>query len=138
MFSTKNDKKLDEIATIIGIETTVEGNLNVQSSIRIDGKVYGSINCTGDVTIGKEGYVENSITARNLLIAGKVKGNVKVENKIHIYDTGNLDGSAEMKSIVIDENGFFHGESLMRGNDNPKKAIKEKTQEQVKTETQPS
>lgn len=117
MFSKqKNDKKLNEISTIIGEETTVEGTLNVQSSIRIEGKVYGEIKCSGDVTVGKDGYVENSITARNLFIAGKVKGNVNVENKIHIYDTGKLDGKAEMSVIVIDENGYFHGESLMKGN----------------------
>lgn len=116
MFSKqKDDKKLNEISTIIGVETSVEGTMNVDSSIRIDGKVYGEIKCSGDVTIGKDGYVENSITARNLLIAGKVKGSVKVDNKIHIYDTGHLEGSAEMKTIVIDENGFFKGESLMKG-----------------------
>ncbi|OIJ12921.1 hypothetical protein BKP35_10175 [Anaerobacillus arseniciselenatis] len=114
MFSKGNEKKLAEISTIIGVETTVEGTLNVDSSIRIDGKVYGEIKCTGDVTIGKEGYVENTVTARNLLIAGSVKGNVNVENKIHIYETGSLDGKAEMSSIVIDENGYFRGESLMK------------------------
>jgi cytoskeletal protein CcmA (bactofilin family) len=112
---TKSDKKINGIATIIGAETTIEGLLNVNSSIRIDGKVYGEIICTGDVTVGKDGYVEHSITARNLLIAGKVKGNVNVENKIHIYDTGNLDGKAEMSVIVIDEKGMFQGESRMKG-----------------------
>ena len=116
MFSKKEEKKLGEISTIIGGETTVEGTLNVNSSIRIDGKVYGEIKCSGDVTIGKDGYVENTVTARNLLIAGKVKGSVNVENKIHIYETGSLDGKAEMSSIVIDENGFFRGESLMKNN----------------------
>lgn len=116
MFSKqKDEKKLTEISTIIGQETTVEGSLNVDSSIRIDGKVFGEISCTGDVTIGKDGYVENSITARNLFIAGKVKGNAKVENKIHIYDSGYLDGSAHMNTIVIDENGYFRGESVMKG-----------------------
>lgn len=119
MFSkTKNDKKLTEMATIIGEDTTVEGTLNVKASVRIDGKVYGEIKCTGDVTIGKDGYVENTITARNLFIAGKVKGNAKVENKIHIYDTGHFEGSAEMAVIIIDENGFFNGESRMKGTDN--------------------
>lgn len=135
MFSkTKNDKKLTEMATIIGEETTVEGTLNVNSSVRIDGKVYGEIKCIGDVTIGKGGYVENSITARNLMIVGKVKGNVKVENKIHIYDTGHFTGSAEMATIVIDENGFFQGESRMKGPDNVSKieAKVEKVKSKVK------
>ncbi|SDZ63228.1 protein CcmA, bactofilin family [Evansella caseinilytica] len=116
MFSKqKTEKKLSEISTIIGQETKVDGVLNVESSIRIDGKVYGEIKCTGDVTIGKEGYVEKTLTARNLYIAGTIKGNVKVENKIHIYETGSFSGTAEMKTIIIDENGHFHGQSLMKG-----------------------
>jgi cytoskeletal protein CcmA (bactofilin family) len=119
MFSKiKGEKKLTEIETIIGKGTTVEGTINVDACIRIDGKVYGDIKCSGDVTVGKEGYVENSITARNLFIVGKIKGTIKVENKVHIYDSGHFEGSAEMGTIVIDENGFFHGESRMKGPNN--------------------
>ncbi|MFA9557000.1 polymer-forming cytoskeletal protein [Evansella sp. AB-rgal1] len=116
MFSKqKNDRKVNEISTLIGEGTSVEGSLNIESSIRIDGKVYGDIKSAGDVTIGKEGYVEKSIIARNLYIAGTMKGNAKVENKIHIFESGTLNGSAEMKSIVIDENAHFYGRSLMKG-----------------------
>lgn len=135
MFSKQNnEKKLNDISTIIGVETTVEGTLNVNSSIRIDGKVYGEIKCSGDVTVGKEGYVENCITARNLLIAGKVKGSVNVEEKIHIYETGSLDGKAEMKAIVIDENGFFRGESLMNGKNGELNNVKDIEKAKVKAQ----
>jgi cytoskeletal protein CcmA (bactofilin family) len=112
--SKKNEKKLDETSTIVGEETTFTGSLEVHSSIRIDGTIYGELNCSGDVTIGQEGYVEKTVTARNLFLAGKIQGDVKVANKIHIYDTGSLDGKAEMNTIVIDEKGQFNGESVMR------------------------
>lgn len=111
----KNEKKLAELSTIIGEGTTLHGNLDVETGIRIDGKVYGEVKCAGDVTIGKDGYVENTLVARNLFLAGTVKGSVQVENKIHIYDSGYLNGKAEMKSIIIEENGYFQGESLMKG-----------------------
>lgn len=120
------------MSTIIGEETTVEGTLTVNSSIRIDGKVLGEVKCTGDVTVGRDGYVENAITARNLIIAGKVKGNVKVEQKIHIYDTGKLDGKAEMSVIVIDENGFFQGESYMKGHNSIEKTETKQEKTKVK------
>ncbi|MCD8502782.1 MAG: polymer-forming cytoskeletal protein [Bacillaceae bacterium] len=51
-------KKVAEISTIIGKETIFEGNLTVNSSIRIDGQVNGKVICSGDVTIGKEGLVK--------------------------------------------------------------------------------
>ncbi|WP_078553069.1 bactofilin family protein [Bacillus alkalicellulosilyticus] len=115
MFSKqKEEKKRTELSTIIGEDTVVEGTIKIESGLRVDGKVYGEIKCSGDVTIGKQGIVEETIFARNLFIAGKVTGKVTVEEKIHIYETGSLQGSAEMKSIVIDENGFFRGESFMK------------------------
>ncbi|UCZ53880.1 polymer-forming cytoskeletal protein [Bacillus shivajii] len=116
MFSNKKDeKKLDEVSTVIGEETTFTGTLEVNSSIRIDGKVYGDVKCNGDVTVGQEGYIEKQLTARNLFLAGKIQGDVKIEGKIHIYDSGSLDGKAEMNTIVIDENGHFNGECVMTG-----------------------
>lgn len=116
MFSKqREERKLTEVTTVIGENTKVEGRLFIESSIRIDGKVYGDIKCDGDVTIGKSGYVEKGIVSRNLFLAGTAKGNVKVENKIHIYESGILDGAAEMKTIIIEENGHFHGKSFMKG-----------------------
>ncbi|MDQ0258092.1 cytoskeletal protein CcmA (bactofilin family) [Evansella vedderi] len=126
MFTKQNnEKKLSEIATVIGTDTTIEGTLHVNSSIRIDGKVLGEVKCSGDVTVGKDGHVEHQITARNLYIAGTVKGNVNVEEKIHIYESGYLEGKAQMRTIIIDENGQFRGESLMNGaSASPKNVVK--------------
>ncbi|MBU9710151.1 bactofilin family protein [Evansella tamaricis] len=116
MFSKqKSEKKLNQVLTVIGEETVIEGRIVIDSSIRIDGKVFGEIKCAGDVTIGKNGYVEKSVSSRNLFIAGTFKGNAKVESKIHIYDTGILDGVAEMQTIIIDEQGQFNGKSFMKG-----------------------
>ncbi|WP_335342007.1 polymer-forming cytoskeletal protein [Bacillus alkalicola] len=121
MFSNKkNEKQLSEISTVIGEETKIEGKVNVESSIRIDGKIFGEVICSGDVTIGKDGYVENSLKARNVFIAGKVHGAVEAEDKIQILATGSLVGSAVMKTIIIEENGHFQGESVMKQQDSVK------------------
>lgn len=115
MFSKQNEKKLSEVATVIGAETTIEGSITISSSIRIDGKVQGEVKCSGDVTVGKDGHVEKQIRARNAFIAGTVKGSVIVEEKVHIFESGVLEGKVQMKTLVIDENGQFRGESIMNG-----------------------
>ncbi|MBP3040712.1 polymer-forming cytoskeletal protein [Bacillaceae bacterium Marseille-Q3522] len=120
----KDEKKLNEISTIVGSGTKVEGNLHVDSSIRIDGEIFGEIDCSGDVTVGKEGYIEHSITCRNLFIAGKVKGEVHVEEKIHIYESGHFEGTAHMNTVVIEENGYFKGQSFMGASESEQQAKK--------------
>ncbi|WP_280768046.1 bactofilin family protein [Salipaludibacillus daqingensis] len=132
MFANKkNEKKLNDISTLIGEETTFKGTLEVNSSIRIDGLIQGDVICQGDVTIGQSGHVDNELTARNLYIAGKVEGNVKVQEKIHIYDTGSLKGLAEMSTIIIEENGQFHGESVMNGQTQPTPVKTKEKEEKV-------
>ncbi|MBU9712343.1 bactofilin family protein [Evansella tamaricis] len=136
MFSNKkNEKQLNEISTVIGELTTVEGNLNVESSIRIDGKVYGEVICSGDVTVGKDGYVERNLKARNLFIAGKVCGDVEVENKVHILETGFFEGSATMSTIVIEENGQFQGKSLMKQSGDGKQVVTLESENNVDEKT---
>ncbi|MBB5173310.1 bactofilin family protein [Texcoconibacillus texcoconensis] len=103
--------------TVIGKGTTIEGTVHIDSSIRIDGNVYGEVKSSGDVTVGSEGYVEHDIFARNIHIAGKVKGNVDGEEKVHLLDSGYLEGSATMDKLVIDENAHFHGQSFMKKNE---------------------
>lgn len=115
MFSKKkSEQQISEISTIIGEGTIFEGKIKLKSSIRVDGKVYGEISSEGDVTIGKNGYAENAIKARNLYIAGKVKADVDVLEKLHILETGYLEGVASLNTIVIEENGQFHGTSKMK------------------------
>lgn len=141
MFSNKkNEKKLNDISTLIGEETTFTGTLEVKSSIRIDGQVNGDVICDGDVTIGKNGHVENQLKARNLFIAGTLKGNVTVKEKIHVYDTGSLNGRAEMTTIIIEENGQFHGESIMRGQaqSKPENVIEEEKVSKIDKKTSKS
>src|SRR5690625_6255401 len=65
---TGNEKTID---TIIGPATIIEGNITHPKSLRIDGKIIGEVHCDGDVFIGKTGYVEPLVNARNLNIDRK-------------------------------------------------------------------
>ncbi|WP_010097968.1 bactofilin family protein [Ornithinibacillus scapharcae] len=108
-------KKKDEqvIQTIIGSETVIEGKITLPNSLRVDGKVIGEIDCSGDVYIGKDAYVEPSIKAKNVVIAGEVKGEVETIEKIQIEAKGKLNGNATSRGIVIEDGGLFSGNSVI-------------------------
>ncbi|KXG44749.1 bactofilin family protein [Tepidibacillus decaturensis] len=125
MFKVKNNKAF-EINTIIGSETIIEGKIKLEGSIRIDGKIYGEVDSTGDIFIGKEGYVEPSIKGKNIIIAGEVKGNLYTSGKVHIQPSGKLTGSATTEGIIIDDGGIFNGESIMVQSDTQPLANKKK------------
>lgn len=111
----KKAKSIDPNSTdtLLGEGTQFEGNLNSEASIRIEGGIVGDIDCKGDVTIGDNGNAQSSITARNVIIAGKVKGNVNAVEKLTITPTGQLHGNAISKKLIIDDGGIFMGNSQM-------------------------
>ncbi|WAA09580.1 bactofilin family protein [Fervidibacillus albus] len=106
-------KKKDEknIETIIGKETVIEGKITLPTSLRIDGKIIGEIESSGDVYIGKGATVEPTVRAKNVFIAGEVKGDVQATEKVRIEATGKLTGTTSARGIIIEDGGIFNGNS---------------------------
>ena len=103
-----------ELSTIIGKGTLVEGNLNVQNSLRIDGRVVGNIHTTDTVIVGKEGEVDGEVKTKNVLLAGKVRGNVTAAGKMFIESTAAVHGDIKASQLVVDEGAVFNGKCQMK------------------------
>ncbi|MBP1949304.1 protein CcmA, bactofilin family [Virgibacillus subterraneus] len=126
----KKEKQQKIVDTIIGQGTVIEGKIKHPSSLRIDGKIYGEVDCAGDVFIGKDGYVEPTIKGKNIIIAGEVNGDLYTSEKVHVQPSGKLSGSATTKGIIIDDGGTFNGESTIKNNDNKASEKKKKKQDE--------
>lgn len=124
MFGNRSNKKKKVVDTIISEGTVIEGKINHETSLRVDGKVYGEIACDGDVYIGKSGYAENAIEANNIIISGEVDGNIHAKDKVHIQPSGKLSGSVKTTGLVIDDGGTFNGESIITSDEKESKKLK--------------
>jgi cytoskeletal protein CcmA (bactofilin family) len=105
----------DAEVTIVGAGARLEGNVVSAGSLRIDGQVKGQINAEGDVTLSPQSQVEADIRAQNASVAGKFKGNLIVKGKAHLARGGRIDGNITSKTLVVEEGGIFHGQSIMDG-----------------------
>jgi cytoskeletal protein CcmA (bactofilin family) len=99
--------------TIVGAGARLEGNVVSAGSLRIDGQVKGQINADGDVTLSQQSQVEADIRAQNVSVAGRFKGNIVVKGKAHLARGGRIDGNITSKTLVVEEGGVFHGQSIM-------------------------
>lgn len=115
MFKKKAKINPSTTDTLIGEGSVFEGKIKSEASIRIEGALYGDIECAGDVTIGENGSVRSNIAARNVILAGSVQGNVTAKEKVLITATGQLVGNSSSKALVIEEGGTFQGQSKMEG-----------------------
>jgi cytoskeletal protein CcmA (bactofilin family) len=101
--------------TIVGAGAKLEGNVVSAGNLRIDGQVKGQINAEGDVALSPQSQVEADIRAQNVSIAGRFKGSIQVKGKAHLARGGRIDGNITSKTLVVEEGGVFHGQSIMDG-----------------------
>jgi cytoskeletal protein CcmA (bactofilin family) len=61
------------------------------------------------VTVGRNGQVAANITAREIVVLGKVKGNVSATDRVDIRAEGSLNGDVAAARISIEDGAFFKG-----------------------------
>jgi cytoskeletal protein CcmA (bactofilin family) len=94
----------------IGKGLFIKGEITGSESLFVDGKVEGSINLSGNrVTVGRNGQVAASITAREIVVLGKVRGNVIASDRVDIRAEGALTGDVTAARISIEDGAFFKG-----------------------------
>jgi cytoskeletal protein CcmA (bactofilin family) len=94
----------------IGKGLIIKGEITGTESLFIDGKVEGSINLPGNrVTVGRNGQVTSSIAAREIVILGKVRGNISASDRVDSRADGALTGDVTAARISIEDGAFFKG-----------------------------
>ncbi len=94
----------------IGKSLVVKGEVTGSESLYVDGKVEGSITLPGNrVTVGRNGQVAANISAREIVVLGKVRGNVTASDRVDIRSEGSLTGDVTAQRISIEDGAFFKG-----------------------------
>jgi cytoskeletal protein CcmA (bactofilin family) len=94
----------------IGKSLVIKGEVTGSESLYIDGRVEGSINLSGNrVTVGRNGIVAANISAREIVVLGKVRGNLTVTDRVDIRSDGSLTGDVIAARISIEDGAFFKG-----------------------------
>src|SRR5438046_3576545 len=94
----------------IGKSLVIKGEVTGSESLYIDGRVEGSINLSGNrVTVGRNGVVAANINAREIVVLGKVRGNLTASDRVDIRSDGSLTGDVVASRISIEDGAFFKG-----------------------------
>ncbi len=99
----------------ITAESTITGDLQTKSNIKVDGKVTGSVTATGDVHIGSNAIVEGNITGMDVQIAGYVNGNINASGGLLLYGSARLTGDVKAVSIEVEKGAFYKGSKVEIG-----------------------
>lgn len=122
MFNTKNktdmqqDKTNGGGATLIGAGTTLKGDIQSNTDLRIDGTVLGNINCAAKIIIGSSGSVEGDISGNQADIVGKVSGNIRSKELLQLRGECVVSGNLYAGKLQIEPTATFNGQCHMGAN----------------------
>ena len=110
----KNYKGEGGLNTIIGKDSKIEGVLEVEGGLRVDGTVKGKISATDMLSVGDSGVIEAEVNVKTAVIGGKVIGNILAHERIELQAKAVVEGDIHTKNLIVEEGAVFHGSCDMK------------------------
>ena len=94
----------------IGKSVIVKGELSGSEDLYLDGEVEGSIELKGhSLIIGPHGRVRANVHARDIVVHGKVDGNLRGTDRVELKKSAILAGDINTQRIIIEDGAYFKG-----------------------------
>lgn len=95
---------------VIGAKIRFKGELVGEEDLLIEGNIEGSINLRGNsLIIGKQGVVKANVIAKDIVVEGKVEGDVYGEERISIRTSSDMQGNLIAERVTLDDGAKFKG-----------------------------
>ena len=104
-----------KLETVIGPNANFKGTFQSDGGLRVDGIFQGDIQLAGNLVVGETGKVMADIKVQNVSVSGMVKGTINTTGRLEILSTGKVWADISVASLLIDEGGFYRGQSTMPG-----------------------
>lgn len=115
LFSKMKQPDVIKISTLIGKKAVIDGDVSGKGNFKIDGVVDGNISIKGDLVMGENAVITGNITAKNIIIAGKVVGDIEASGQLSIKRTGSISGSQKCGSLIVEEGSSVVGKCEISG-----------------------
>jgi cytoskeletal protein CcmA (bactofilin family) len=123
----------------IGRSVVIKGEVSGSESLYIDGRIEGTVNFAEHrVTIGRNGSVAANINAREVVILGKVQGNIQVTDRLDIRSEGSLTGDVITQRISVEDGAILKGSVQVRAVEHKQDKSQPQAQKHVQPETKPA
>jgi cytoskeletal protein CcmA (bactofilin family) len=120
----------------IGRSVVIKGEVSGTESLYIDGRIEGTVNFADHrITVGRNGSVAANITAREVVILGKVQGNIQCSDRLDIRSEGALTGDVVTQRISVEDGAILKGSVQVRAVEHNKSQAQKQAQAEAKPAT---
>jgi cytoskeletal protein CcmA (bactofilin family) len=106
------NRKTDRLKLVLGESSKITGDIETLGTMIVDGTIIGHV--SGEkVIIGEKAYIKGNIDAKNIILGGKIDGDLKGKERVELRATGKVSGDIFTSRLSITEGAVFHGMSHM-------------------------
>ena len=95
--------------TLLAKGVLLRGEIRVEGTVRIDGRLEGDLHTTGTVVIGEDGIVQGSIPGGIIIGSGTIKATVRATERLQLLKTGLLVGEVHAPAFSMEDGAKFQG-----------------------------
>lgn len=103
----------EDFDTVLADDISFNGSIVFKKPFMIKGKVQGTIDSASDLVIDTNAHVEANITAKRVLIRGKLRGDIITNGLVFITKSGVVYGNIESANVVLEPGSTFSGQCIM-------------------------
>lgn len=111
----KTDEKTEtgSVLSIIAPGLVLNGDLQSEGDIRVEGKIIGNLICKSRVVIGPQGIIEGTVDSVNATVAGTIVGTLTVRDTLQLLETAKIQGDIVTDKMVVQAGALFTGKCAM-------------------------
>jgi cytoskeletal protein CcmA (bactofilin family) len=96
--------------SVIDDRLSIRGEIDTDGTVRVDGRIEGTVHRAGMLIVGAGGVVGGDIEAREVVVAGTVEGNVHASVRVEIESGAVVHGEIRANAMLLREGGAVHGQ----------------------------
>jgi cytoskeletal protein CcmA (bactofilin family) len=107
------EKETDKLESFLGKNSNFKGELNVQGTLRVDGRVEGHVDAD-HLVLSESAVVKGEVRAKRLIIGGTIDGSVDAQELVEIKSKGRVLGDISTRKLSVLEGGEVNGKIEMK------------------------
>lgn len=98
-----------DVVSVIGPGMEIVGDIKSDGTVRVEGRVEGSVTAAKSVVVGRDGIVDGDIITQDVVVAGRVAGTISGESRVQLQESCRVEGDIRSRRIKLDEGGRVEG-----------------------------
>ena len=109
LFARRSARPAANGYSVIDNQLSIAGDLHTEGTVRVDGRVQGTLHRADTLIIAACGAVIGDVEAREVVIGGSLCGTLTVSGRVEVQATASVEGDIRAAAVMLQEGGTVRG-----------------------------